>query len=66
MLAYHNAVVGSAPGCHPVNAASELRVYPPGQRSAAHAFFDLPVCSDPGPVYLNVGPIQRGPGTING
>jgi Protein of unknown function (DUF4232) len=59
VLAYHDAVVGSAPGCHPAT-ASELRVYPPDQRTAAHAFFDLPVCSHAGPVYLNVGPIQRG------
>jgi hypothetical protein len=63
VLAYHDAVVGSAPGCHPAT-ASELRVYPPDQRTAARAFFDLPVCSHAGPVYLNVGPIQRG--TISG
>lgn len=66
VLAYHDAVVGAAPGCHPVNTAFELRVYPPDQRTAAHAFFGLTVCSHTGPVYLNVGPILAGPGTING
>ncbi|HEV2375193.1 MAG TPA: DUF4232 domain-containing protein [Streptosporangiaceae bacterium] len=60
VLAYSNAVVGGAPGCHPVNTASELRVYPPDRRTAVHAFFDLPVCSHTGPVYMNVGPIQPG------
>lgn len=66
VLAYHDVVVGGAPGCDPVDSASELRVYPPDQRTAAQAFFDLPVCSHAGPVYLNVGPIQRGAGGING
>jgi len=64
VLAYHDVVVGGAPGCDPADSAS-LRVYPPDQRTAAHAFFDLPACSHTGPVYLNVGPIQRGPGGIN-
>ena len=61
VLSYLNAVVGSAAGCHPVT-ASELRVYPPDQRAAGHAFFDLPVCSQAGPVYLGVGPILPGTG----
>ncbi len=66
VLAFHDAVVGSAPGCHAVDTASELRVYPPDQRTAAHAFFDLSVCSHPGPVYMDVGQIQPGAGIING
>jgi len=63
VLAYHNAVVGAAPGCHPVDTAFDLLVYPPDQRTAGHAFFSLTVCSHTGPVYLNVGPIQGGTGT---
>jgi hypothetical protein len=66
VLAYHNAVIGAAPGCDPVNTASGLLVYPPDQRTAGHAFFSLTVCSHKGPVYLNVGPIQGGAGAING
>ena len=37
------------PGCHPVPSAFELRIYPPGQRSATYAAFDLPACSYAGP-----------------
>jgi len=66
VLAYHDAVLGQSPGCHSVSTASELRVYPPDQRTATDAFFDLQVCSHAGPIYMDVGPIQPGAGTING
>jgi hypothetical protein len=49
-----------------VNTASQLRIFPPNQRTAAHALFDFTSCSHAGPVYLNVGPIKPGVGTING
>jgi hypothetical protein len=49
-----------------VNTTFELRVYPPDERGATFAFFDLEACSHAGPVYLSVGPIKPGVGTING
>lgn len=66
LLAYHDAAVSTEPGCDPVNTTSELRIYPPDQRSATHAFFSLEACSHAGVIYMNVGPIQPGVGTING
>jgi hypothetical protein len=58
--------VTTAPGCHPVFSAFELRVYPPGQHSATYAAFDLEACSHAGPIYLGVEPLLPGVGTING
>jgi len=66
ILRWSDAEVTTAPGCDPTFAASELRIYPPGQYSATHAFFSLEVCSHAGPVYMHVGPILPGVGTING
>jgi Protein of unknown function (DUF4232) len=66
ILAYHDAAVTTEPGCGPVFTASELRVYPPNQYSATYAMFDLEACSHAGPVYMDVGPILPGVGTING
>jgi hypothetical protein len=66
VLAYHDVEVSTAAGCDAVSTTAELRVYPPGQRGAAFAFFDLQACSHAGPAYLSVGPVQPGPGTING
>jgi Protein of unknown function (DUF4232) len=66
ILRWSDAEVTTAPGCDPVLTASELRIYPPGQYQATHAFFDLEVCSHAGPVYMHVGPILPGVGTING
>jgi len=65
ILAYSDATVSSAPGCHPTFGTFELRVYPPGQHRATYAAFDLQACSHAGPVYLGVEPIQPGVGTIN-
>lgn len=65
LLQYGDVQVETAPGCGLAATAFELRVYPPGQRSATHAAFDLPVCSHAGPIYLNVEPITAGVGTIN-
>lgn len=66
VLRYSDVQVTTATGCRQIAAAFELRIYPPGQYGATHAAFDLPVCSHTGPVYMNVGPIIPGVGTING
>jgi hypothetical protein len=67
LLAYHDVVVTTEPGCDPVYSAIQLRVYPPDQRQATYAAFDLEVCSHAGPVYMNiVEPIIPGVGTIHG
>ena len=65
-MRYSDATVSTAPGCHPVSSTFELRVYPPDQFSATHAAFGLQACSHAGPIYLSVGPILPGVGTING
>lgn len=67
ILGYHDVVVEPGSGCNQVNSAVELRVYPPGQRSATDAAFSFPVCSLRGPVYMSITePIVAGVGTING
>jgi hypothetical protein len=66
ILRYSDVEVSTAPGCHPTFGTFELRVYPPGQRAATYAAFDLQACSHAGPVYLGVEPLQPGVGTING
>jgi Domain of unknown function (DUF4232) len=66
ILRYSDVTVSSAPGCHPTFGTFELRVYPPGQRGATYAAFDLQACSHAGPVYLGVEPVRAGVGTING
>jgi hypothetical protein len=67
VLAYHDAVVATEPGCDPVNTAANLRVYPPGQRSATDAAFSFEACSHAGPVWMSLTePIIPGVGTING
>jgi hypothetical protein len=66
VLAYHDVGAYSPSACRPVNTMVELRVYPPDQRGATFAFFDLPACSHAGPTYMTVGPIKPGVGTING
>ena len=67
LLGFHDVVVSTEPGCGPVKLAVDLRVYPPGQRSATDAAFAIQVCSHVGPVYLSVTePIIPGVGTIYG
>jgi hypothetical protein len=67
LLGYHDVVVSTEPGCHQVNSAVELRVYPPGQRSATFAAFSFEVCSHRGPIFMSIQePIVPGVGTING
>ena len=66
LLQWSDAAVSTAPGCYPTFSTFELRVYPPGQYSATYAAFGLEACSRPGPVYMSVGPILAGVGTING
>jgi Domain of unknown function (DUF4232) len=65
-LQWSDAEVTTAPGCDPVFTAFELRIYPPGQYDATYAAFGLEACSHAGPVYMSVGPILSGVGTING
>jgi Protein of unknown function (DUF4232) len=66
ILRYSDVTLSTAPGCHPTFSTFELRVYPPGQRQATFAAFDLQACSHTGPVYLDVEPILPGVGTIHG
>jgi Domain of unknown function (DUF4232) len=67
MLAYHDAVVTTEPGCDPVFSAANLRVYPPGQRSATFAAFSFEACSHAGPIWMSITePIIPGVGTANG
>ena len=66
ILRWSDATVTTAPGCHPVFSTFELRIYPPDQRGATYAAFDLEACSHAGPIYLGVEPILPGVGTING
>jgi hypothetical protein len=66
LLRYADVTVATAPGCHPTFSAVELRIYPPGQRRATYAAFDLEACSHAGPVYLSVEPVRAGVGTVNG
>ena len=66
ILGYSDVTVTSTPGCHPTFGTFELRIYPPGQRGATYAAFDLEACSHAGPIYLSVEPILPGVGTING
>jgi hypothetical protein len=66
ILGWADAFITSSPGCHPVFSAFELRIFPPGQRAATHALFDLESCSKPGASGLNISPIKPGVGTING
>ena len=67
LLAYHDAVVTTEPGCDPVYSAALLRVYPPNQRGATYAAFAFEVCSHTGPFYLSIfEPIKAGVGTPNG
>ena len=66
ILRWSDVAVTTTPGCHPVFSTFELRVYPPGQRSATYAAFGLEACSHAGPIYLSVEPVLPGVGTING
>jgi hypothetical protein len=66
ILRWSDATITTTSSCHPVSSTFELRVYPPGQRHATFAAFDLQACSHAGPVYLDVEPVLPGVGTING
>jgi Domain of unknown function (DUF4232) len=58
-LAYVDAVVGTCP--KPIRPAFELRVYPPDQVHATHAYWDLDVCT--AKRFLGVTAIQAGAGS---
>jgi hypothetical protein len=63
VLGYGNAVVhGNCPPAS-VRAASELRIYPPGEFTATHAMWDLDACAVNGKVFMFVRPIEPGVGT---
>ncbi len=67
LLAYHDAAVTTEPGCDPVFSAANLRVYPPGQRSATLAAFSFEACSHAGPIWMSIEePITPGVGTVSG
>lgn len=67
ILAYHDAVVSTEPGCDPVNTAATLSVIPPNKTTATHAAFAFQACSHAGPLYMTITePIKAGVGTING
>jgi hypothetical protein len=67
ILAYHDAAVGTQPGCDPVNTAMLLRVYPPDQYNPTYAPFSFEVCSHAGPIYMNITePVIPGVGTVYG
>jgi len=67
LLGYHDVVVGTSPGCAQVKLAVNLRVYPPGQRSATLAAFPVEACAHAGPIYMSITePIIPGVGTIYG
>jgi Protein of unknown function (DUF4232) len=67
LLGYHDVAVSTDPGCAPVKQATDLLVYPPGQRSATDAAFVVPACSNRATVYMSIlEPIIPGVGTIYG
>jgi len=47
--------------CRP-QTATELRVFPPGSRSASFIPYTFSACSLPGPTFLTVQPVQQGLG----
>ena len=59
-------VVLSTTGCHATYSATSLNIYPPDQRQATEAAYDLEACAHAGPVFMHVGPIEAGVGTRNG
>jgi hypothetical protein len=57
----YGAAEVSTSNCKP-KTASYLKVYPPNQFGARHAFFDFPSCSTPHHTYLFVTVIRPGSG----
>jgi hypothetical protein len=55
----YGAAEVSTSGCKP-KTATYLKVYPPNQTSARHAFFDFPSCTAPHHAYLFVSVIRPG------
>jgi hypothetical protein len=66
VLRLSDVVLSTTPGCHPTYSAIELRIYPPNQRQSTLAAYNLAACAHAGPVFMHVGPIQPGVGTVNG
>jgi hypothetical protein len=61
VLAYGNSVVGNSGS---TTYAALLRVYPPNQFQAAHAFWSLRSIVPKGVNYLRVGPVEAGIGVM--
>lgn len=57
----YGAAEVSTSGCEP-KTATYLKVYPPNQFAARHAFFDFPSCTAPHHTYLFVSVIRPGTG----
>jgi Protein of unknown function (DUF4232) len=53
-------VYNFTPSACKVTTAAQLRVYPPGSKTALTAFFSVPVCSKAGPIFLHVQRVQAG------
>jgi uncharacterized protein DUF4232 len=61
VLAYSDVVVSNCQAGH-ARTASALRIFPPDQFQAAHAYWDLTTCAVKGSVFMRVGAIQPGAG----
>jgi hypothetical protein len=59
VLRYIDVQIDPTAGCR-AKTASFLRVFAPDQRSANTAFFDLPVCSVKGRIYMTISRIAPG------
>src|SRR5215469_16323289 len=59
VLRYEDVQVDTSAGCKET-ASAFLKVYPPDQTSARRAFFNVPVCSMTGRIYLRIWRIQPG------
>jgi hypothetical protein len=58
-LRYIDVQVDPGPGCRQVN-STFLKVFPPDQTAARHAFFQVPSCKVSGRIYLRISRIAPG------
>jgi hypothetical protein len=61
-LALFNVYDFPSSSCRPVT-ATELKIYPPNQRTPVYITFSFPACSVTGPVFLSTRTLSPGPGT---
>jgi hypothetical protein len=65
-LGYSDVITSNCPPASK-RTAYQLRVYPPGQTQADHAFWDLTACTAPGsPAFMTIQVIAPGPGVRGG